>query len=86
MKRIAVRLGLAAGLLLLGWAAGQAQSAQPDFEIIVDAPQGATNVTCVRGCALAWVERGTSTPMPKFRYECTGARCTSGRVGGWIRR
>jgi hypothetical protein len=89
MKRIVVRLGLAGGLLLLGWTAGRAQHAQPDFEILVDAPAGATNITCVRGCELAWVQRGvipTSLPMPTFHYECSGGRCSSGKVGGWIRR
>jgi hypothetical protein len=89
MKRIAVRLALAAGLLLLGWTAGRAQPAQPDFEILVDAPTGATSITCVRGCELAWVQRGvipTSLPMPTFHYECSGGRCSSGKVGGWIRR
>ena len=55
MRHIAVRLALAAGLLSLGWAAGRAQPAQPDFEIVVDAPQGATSITCVRGCTLAGV-------------------------------
>lgn len=89
MKRMTVRLALAAGLLSLGWAAGKAQPAQPDFEIVVDAPGGATNITCVRGCTLAWVERGvnpSATPMSTFSYECTGGRCSSAKVGGWIRR
>lgn len=89
MKRISVRLALAAGLLSLGWAAGRAQPAQPDFEIVVDAPRGATSITCVRGCELAWVERGlnpNSMPMSTFSYECSGVRCSSAKVGGWIKR
>lgn len=88
MKRITVRLALAAGLLSLGWAAGRAQPAPPDFEIVVDAPQGATSITCVRGCALAWVERGvtpSAMPAPTFHYECGGGRCSSRKVGGWIK-
>jgi hypothetical protein len=88
MKRMTGRLALAAGLLSLGWAAGRAQPAQPDFEIVVDAPAGATNITCVRGCALAWVERGVNpnaTPMPTFSYNCNAARCSSFKVGGWIK-
>ncbi len=89
MKRMTVRLALAAGLLSLGWAAGRAQPAQPDFEIRVDAPGGWTTITCVRGCALAWVERGVTPntlPTPTFSYDCTTARCSSYRVGGWIKR
>jgi hypothetical protein len=89
MKRMTVRLALAAGMLALGWAAGRAQPAQPDFEIVVDAPGGATSITCVRGCGLAWVERGVNPntlPMTTFSYNCTAARCSSAKVGGWIKQ
>lgn len=70
-----------------GWAAAKAQVAQPNFEIVVDAPNGATTVRCVRGCALAWVERGVnpnSEPIASFEYACTAPRCSSGRIGGWM--
>lgn len=74
----------------LGWAAAKAQTAEPAFELVVDAPVGSTTITCVKGCTLAWVERGVnpnSQPIPAFSYKCSGAnvgRCSSGKVGGWI--
>ena len=94
MNRIIVRTAIAAGLIGLGWAAGKAQTAQPDFELIVDSPTGETSVTCVRGCGMAWVERGFD-PNPEtklistFTFKCSnslGLRCSSGKIGGWIKR
>ena len=74
--------------LAIGWAAAKAQTADPDFELAVDAPVGATTITCVKGCALKWVERGNNPgaqTMPMFSYSCTGQmRCSSGKIGGWI--
>lgn len=91
MKQLILRVVFAGGLLALGWSVGKAQVPQPDFEIVVDAPAGATTVTCKRGCSLAWVERGvptsTDTRKPVFDFKCGGQtveRCSSGRVGGWI--
>ncbi len=93
MKRITARLLLAVGLIGFGWAVGRAQGSLPDFEIRIDAPEGRTNVECVRGCQLAWIERmvpGTVTPnLTTFTYSCSNSgtsRCASGRVGGWIKR
>jgi hypothetical protein len=90
MKRVLLRLLIAAGMIMLGWAAGRAQSSQPDFELIVNSPPGETTVECNRGCQLAWVERGVSptvTPNPTFKYGCSGTeRCSSYKIGGWIKR
>jgi hypothetical protein len=55
MKR---RVVAAAGLIALSWTIGNAQSRQPDFELLVNAPAGETRIECVRGCTLMWVERG----------------------------
>lgn len=93
-KRAAVEVALAAALVMAGWAAGRATTVAPDFELIVDAPGGETTVRCVKGCTLAWVERGvnpSATPTSTFKYACTGStgsqsRCSSGRVGGWLTR
>ena len=78
----------AAGLLLVvtGWLVGRAQAA-PDFEFVIDAPAGDTHIDCVRGCKLAWVERGMGgSPQTTFRFSCHGQveRCSSGRIGGWL--
>jgi hypothetical protein len=93
MRRTACRVLIAAGLMTLGWVAGSSQASQPDFELVINSPQGETTVECRRGCALAWVERGdpaARTPMPTFSYACTGGgpgqRCSSARIGGWIKR
>ena len=88
MTRIALRVILAVGLLGTGWVAAKAQSSAPIFELQIDAPVGQTQIRCVRGCRLAWVERGVnpnSSPITTFEYGCNGAaRCQSGRLGGWI--
>jgi hypothetical protein len=83
---------LALLLFAFGWAAGQAQVAQPDFELVVEAPAGATTITCKRGCNLAWVERGVpqqASQTPEFSFRCGGPnveRCSSYAVGGWVVR
>jgi hypothetical protein len=87
MTRLAVRLF--AGLLLIGVGWALAQTSTPDFELIVEAPGGETTIECARACNLVWVERGNpvgALPQSRFRYSCTGGRCSSGRIGGWITR
>lgn len=90
MRRTIVRLAVAVLLVLVGFAAGRAQSANPDFELVVSGSAESTRIECRRGCTLAWVERGVNpaaTPMSSFSYGCKGAgvtTCTSGRVGGWL--
>ena len=85
--RTIVHISLSAMLIFLGWTVGRAQTSEPNFEFVVNAPGGETTVECVRGCKLAWVERGVnpdSTPMATFKYFCGAPRCSSGRVGGWV--
>src|SRR5258708_35837063 len=90
MIRNTFRIAMAAALIGLGWAAGKAQTSQPDFELIVDAPPGQTNVTCARGCEMAWVERGVNPqakPVPTFTFSCgggAGARCPSSWIDGGV--
>ena len=78
-------------MLALGWTAGRAQTSAPDFELIVNSPEGDVSVDCVRGCELAWTERGVNARarrMATFTFECNGPgqlRCTSGRIGGWLK-
>jgi hypothetical protein len=90
MQKTAIRILMALALVGLGWAVGRAQTTQPDFEIVVDASGTDYNVTCAKGCELAWVERGinpNAKPMPTFTFGCRGAvPCSSRRIGGWIRR
>jgi hypothetical protein len=88
MRRLLIRFVVAAGLVTVGWVAGHAQAVgQPQFVIRVDAPSGETVITCERGCQLNWVERGlnpNAVAQRTFSYSCSGARCGSGAVGGWI--
>jgi hypothetical protein len=90
MARTKVQIGLAVILVVFGWAVGRAQTSTLAFEVVVDAPSGETKITCVRGCELAWVERGVNPnakPGPTFTYSCSGTpRCSSARVGGWLSR
>ena len=88
MTRMLVMTIAALILVGLGWLAGAAQSS-PDFELRVNAPGGETTIECVRGCNLAWVERGinpNAQPIDTFTYACSADRCSSGRVGGWLTR
>ena len=91
MIRASLRIAIAAIFVGMGWIAGRAQTSQPAFEIVVNAPSGETMIECVRGCELAWVERGlnpNSTPMPTFTFKCSGTadgRCSSRKVGGWTK-
>ena len=90
MARTVAKIGLAAILIFIGWAAGRAQSSAPAFELHVDAPEGETTVECIKGCELSWVNRGLNPNAktgPTFTYKCSGAgRCRSGRIGGWLTR
>jgi hypothetical protein len=89
MKRTILRLGIALILVGAGWAAGRAQTSGPDFELIVNAPGGQTRIDCVRGCKLAWVERGVppgGASDPGFSFSCTADRCSSAKVGGWVQK
>ena len=90
MIRASLGIAVAATLVGTGWMAGRAQPLEPDFEMVVNAPEGETTITCVRGCNLAFVERGVnpnSRPLPTFRFRCGGtadSRCSSMKVGGWL--
>ena len=66
MWRNAVRVLVIAGLIGAGWVAGRAQSVAPDFELVVSAPAGSAQITCIRGCAITWapfVQQPTSGPI-----------------------
>jgi len=94
MARKVIMVGIGFLLVATGWiASGIAQDTRPDFEFTVNARAGAITVECVRGCGLAWVERGRlrgGTTEPTFTFSCSGVggtaerACGSGRVGGWI--
>lgn len=90
MIRSSVRLAAVAACIGLGWVTGRAQTSAPAFEIVVDAPAGETTIQCVRGCELSWVERGVSPNAQSkatftFRCNAPGGRCSSHKVGGWLK-
>jgi hypothetical protein len=92
MRLATIRVVVAVALVACGWAAGRAQSSQPDFELVVSTAAGKrTVVECRRGCELAWVERGVNPnakPMRTFEFGCSGpdvTSCSSARIGGWVR-
>jgi hypothetical protein len=81
MKGIALRLLIAIGLVGAGWTIGRAQPSFRDFDLCIDAPGGESNITCVRGCQLAWIQRTAPAPslafhpgsrMPALVVEPTG--------------
>jgi hypothetical protein len=91
MRRMAFRLAIVSMLVGVGWVAGRAQTTEPAFELVVDAPVGETRVTCKRGCELVWAERGinpNAARMPTFTFKCSGGsvkRCSSATIGGWVK-
>ena len=85
----AVQIVVVVIAVVLGWTLGRAQTTMPDFELVVDASGDFTTIECRRGCELAWIERGVnprSRPTRTFQFNCTGGQCSSGAVGGWVRR
>ena len=88
MRTLILRAIVAFALVATGWAVARAQISEPNFELVVDAPAGATTITCLRGCRLMWIERGiptNATTMKSFDFRCSGPeRCSSAKVGGWI--
>jgi hypothetical protein len=95
MKRILGQATLALALVVAGWAFAHAQTQAPAFELQVNVSDEATTITCVKGCELAWVERGlnpNSRPTEMFSFVCnvrgvngSAVPCSSGKVGGWLR-
>ena len=99
MLRHSVRVLVLIGLLVVGWAAGHAQTSQvPDFELLVSTSNGNTDITCVRGCTLTWVAKSqTTTSSVEFHVaaltvsgKVTPAGCVAGehvsgscRIWGW---
>jgi hypothetical protein len=99
MLRHSVRVLVLLGLLVVGWAAGHAQTSQvPDFELLVSTSNGNTDITCVRGCTLTWVAKSQTTTSsvefhvatPTVRGKVTPAGCVAGelvlgscRIWGW---
>jgi hypothetical protein len=87
MRRTLVGIVVAVGLLVAGWSAGRAQSAQPDFVLVVDSPDGKTNIECVRGCELVHARSADiARHLPTFTYTCRGSagRCSSQEIAGWL--
>ena len=75
MRRISLRLAVAAALIGAGWSAGRAQTRVADFEIAIDAPRGDVSLTCYRGCD--WPrEAGNRVPATSFRCETERCRAT----------
>ena len=84
-KRGTVRIAIAAALLGLGWSVGRAQSARPDFELLIDAPGGETSVTCTRGCALIWTGKQVSVEAKSLQtFKCSNQERCSATMGGWV--
>lgn len=87
MLRVVPRLALVAGLVWLGWSVGRAQTTAPDFELMIDAPSGAS-IRCVRGCAL-WAGSlaelasllAPGEPPPNgISFSCAGGYVAEGQV------
>ena len=50
MRKYALSFLAAFALALCGWSVGRAQTEDADFMVMIDAPVGHLNITCVRGC------------------------------------
>ena len=99
MRGLANRVAIGVALVGLGWAVATCNQVSPtgtraqttawDFELIVDAPVGTTNVECVRGCALQG-SRDAGNPnagtLLKYSFSCSGQERCSARINGILRR
>ena len=89
MVKYLVRFAIAVALIVLGWSVGRAQTAAPDFELVVTRHQGGADVQveCKRGCRLGTIRNGEAKPTPKdVGFACkTEARCDI-PVAGWVQR
>ena len=93
MKRMALRFALAAALIGFGWVAGQAQSPQPDFELVIKAPPGgATHIECTRGCTVQPVFGPLARNMPTppattYQFGCSGpgVKECSATISGFLK-
>ena len=96
MLRMVRRTALVVALVGLGWSVGRAQTTTPDFELMIDAPSGATNIRCVRGCTLSTADLGLAPgePLPSgIVLFCGGGyvidpsdRCRPRNIIGWLKR
>jgi hypothetical protein len=86
---------LAVALIGFGWGVAKAQTQPtPDFELrVVTTADGKTQIECVSGCSLQWIERvapSRDKAKKDFSFGCFNAwdrlpnGCPSGRLGGWI--
>jgi len=83
-----VRLMIAVALIVLGWSVGRAQTAAPDFELVLTRHEtGADTVACKRGCTLGYIDAGAVKPAPQGAgLTCkTERRCEVALVG-WYQR
>ena len=72
---------LVASVITLGaWSIGRAQSQAADFEILIDAPAGRVNITCVRGCQ--WGDVAQLGKPHTTAFWCGGSDRCSGVVDG----
>jgi hypothetical protein len=78
-----------AALVSLGWLAGRAQTARPDFEFRIVIPEGKGYIECVRGCDLASTTNPQLLPQDSFHFGCphsADGSCTFSQIGGWVRK
>jgi hypothetical protein len=80
---------IAFSLVAFGWIAGRTETRAPELTLAIEAPEGRTMITCVRGCVLqGGRDEGNpdNRPVPKYWFECRGSdlqRC-SATVNGWL--
>jgi hypothetical protein len=90
VSRLFARVLVVAGLVVLGWVVGHAQT-QPgslpgDFELAVRIGNGSAAVYCVRGCTLTWAPKENPAngpievhvPTPTVTGRVTPEGCLGG--------
>jgi hypothetical protein len=50
MTKHVLRFLIATTIAVGGWSLGRIQAGVSDFEVMIDAPVGHVNITCIRGC------------------------------------
>ena len=93
VKRL-IRLTVAVVLLGIGWTVGRAQTAAPDFELVVYGAPGDTQIVCRSGCTLAYRQYSGQIDQKASKkdvgFACGDASAKAGRCemffAGFVQR
>ena len=98
MDKRLIRIIVAIGLVVLGWSVGRAQTPAPapDFELVVRGAPGDTEIECLKGCKLTYLDRSSfpnvraqealqATRRDRVGFACARSQCEF-NFAGFVQR